>query len=85
MSDLKIRSVAKKYDMAILRDPITKRAWGLGLDSRQPIPELEDICSSPELPSLGMAGRAFEVDGTHYYRIMCPPEWFNKTGGHESK
>lgn len=78
----KIRKLAEKYGMEILREPITREAWGVYIDSGANIPELdklqEEMDQRDRIPASNEAVMTTEyIANTVRYKIICPTSWFD--------
>lgn len=81
MTKTEAKTLQAKYNMEILRHPITSEAWALGLSSPQYIPELDDLAAD-KTDSLHpcTVTADYSVPGHTYYRVICPKHWFDLYG-----
>lgn len=80
-----MRAIAEKYDMEILRNPITREAWGLYLKTDREIPELDKIVANSNDHYYSHGFNAIFAErwysfGDVVYRIACPKRWFDLYG-----
>lgn len=84
MTKSELIALAARYGMSILRDPITREAWGLALETAQDIPELDEIARDSDLASRILVTKEYDAyqaaHGTHLYKVICPTEWFDLWG-----
>lgn len=84
MTKSELIALAERYGMSILRDPITREAWGLALETAQDIPELDEIAEDSDLTSGIIVTKEYgayaAAHGTHLYKVVCPTEWFDLWG-----
>ena len=84
MTKPELIALADRYGMSILRDPITREAWGLMLETDQDIPELDalaaDIWGECCVAVTKEYGTYAAAHGTHLYKVICPVEWFDLWG-----
>ena len=77
MTKLEAQNLQKTYGMEILRDPITREAWGLYLDADAAVPELEALAAAD-------LGQDIAMEANHYgyirYRLALPTDWFDLGG-----
>lgn len=81
MTKTEVKALQAKYNMEILRNPITDEAWALGLSSEKYIAELDDLTSTLPGSLCPCAVTAdYSVPGYTYYRVVCPASWFDLYG-----
>ena len=81
------KALQAKYNMEILRDPITIEAHALYLETEQPISELDDLADISRR-SNGCAPCYMEANYEVYnatgsgvtYKLSCPTTWFDLWG-----
>lgn len=77
MTKTEAKALQKKYNMIILRHPITNEASALYLESDDDIPELDALAGKP----LGMCYmEATYTDAEARYKLFCPTTWFDLWG-----
>lgn len=79
MTKATVKSLAEKYGMEILRNPITSEAWGVTVESDELIPEL-DAYADAILENEHAAVERVNLGGTYRYTIACPTGWFDLWG-----
>lgn len=76
--------LAERYNMEILRHPITREAWGIMCETNEPIPELDEYEANPPeymaALSCGVVERVCFADDDIRYTIYCPTSWFDLWG-----
>lgn len=81
MTKTEAKALQAKYNMEILRNPITAEAWALGLSSEKYIAELDDLASTfPDSLRPCAVTADYSVLGYTYYRVVCPTSWFDLYG-----
>ena len=84
MKKNELKAIAEKYGMEIMRNPITREAWGLKLETAENIPELDALAGDPwhfeQVAVTKEYGVFYEVNGTHLYTVYCPTDWFDLWG-----
>ncbi len=81
MTKTEAKALQAKYNMEILRNPITSEAWALGLSSQKYIPELDDLAAtSPDSLCPCAVTADYSSPGYTYYRVICPTSWFDLYG-----
>ena len=84
MTKIELKAIAEKYGMEIMRNPITREAWGLKLETTENILELDALGSDPfhfeQVAVTKEYGVLYEVNGTHLYTVYCPTDWFDLWG-----
>lgn len=83
MTKHELIALAGRYGMSILRDPITREAWGLMLETDQDIPELDALAAdiwSESCIAVTKDYSACALPGAHRYTVACPVEWFDLWG-----
>ena len=78
MTKAQVKELAEKYDMQIMRNRDTQKAFGLVLDANHEIPELDALLGGRYKGV--MIGRYDWFDNMKTYRIDCPHEWFDQNG-----
>ena len=81
------KALQEKYNMDILRDPITSEARALYLEAEQTISELDDLADISRR-SNGCAPCYMEANYEVYnatgsgvtYKLSCPTTWFDLWG-----
>lgn len=81
------KALQAKYNMEILRHPITSEAIALYLETEQPIQELDDLAESSRSCN-GCAPCYMETSYEVYnatgsgvtYKLHCPTPWFDLWG-----
>lgn len=71
--------LAEKYSMEIIRNPITSEAWGVTVESDEPIPELDKYADAI-MENEHTAVERVNLGGTYRYTITCPTSWFDLWG-----
>lgn len=80
MTKAEVRVIADKYNMQILRDPVTREAHGVWIDTANRIPELDPYADSAD-PAQLPCGVTRVLQGEKYrYTIECPTSWFDLWG-----
>lgn len=79
MTKIEAQNLQKTYGMEILRDPITREAWGLYVDADAAIPELEALAAADLGQYIAMEANHYGSDGVRY-RLALPTDWFNLGG-----
>lgn len=79
MTKATVKSLATKYGMEILRNPITSEAWGVTVESDELIPELDEYADAI-LENEHTAVERVNLGGTYRYTITCPTNWFDLWG-----
>lgn len=76
------KRLAEKYNMEILRNPITSEAWGVIVETDELIPELDAYADAALETYMGdntaIVERTYAV--TYTYKIICPTRWFDLWG-----
>lgn len=84
MTKNELIDLAGRYGMSVMRDPITRQAYGLQLETDQDIPELDEVAEDSYLTSgiivIKEHGAYAEAHGTHLYKVICQTEWFDLLG-----
>lgn len=80
MTKLEAQNLQKTYGMEILRDPITREAWGLYLDADAAVPELEALAAADLGQNIAMEARLHGYDQGVLYRLALPTDWFDLGG-----
>lgn len=74
--------LSEKFGIEILRNPITREAWAVAVESDELIPELDTYADAPVPSAMGnnvaIVERTFA--GTYTYKIICPTRWFDLWG-----
>jgi hypothetical protein len=78
MTKATMQSIADKYNMTILRQPITREAFGVMVETDDLIPELDAIVDEGDYTV--SAVRELYGNDTYRYRIFCPTDWFDLWG-----
>lgn len=78
MKKSEAQAIQAKYNMEIIRDPITGEAWALYLEASSPIKELDDLAAADLNPCAMVASYTTASDIT--YKLACPSNWFNLWG-----
>lgn len=79
MTKATVKSLAGKYGMEILRNPITREAWGVTVESDELIPELDEYADAIRENDHTAVERV-NLCGTYRYTITCPTSWFDLWG-----
>lgn len=80
MTKLEAQNLQKTYGMEILRDPITREAWGLYLDADVAVPELEALAGTDLGQHIAMEAKLHGYDQGVLYRLALPTDWFDLGG-----
>lgn len=80
MKRAEAKALANKYGMRILREPITKEAWGLYLESQECIEELDAMAHQEIDPCFLEADYGCQDVGVVRYTLICPTSWFDLWG-----
>ena len=86
MKKSELKALSEKYGMNILRNDITREAWGVYLETVEDVPELEKFLSESYAYTDGtitVEDLSFGIGGTHFYRVECPSDWFDLWGWRE--
>lgn len=78
----KIKALADKYGMDIMRNSITSEAGGVSVFSSELISELDALADAGQeaiVPCVCIRDRFLDGEG-YQYKIYCPPEWFDLWG-----
>lgn len=88
MTKIEVKAIADKYNMTILRNPVTSEAHGVYCDTENDIPELDAISNTVDWhnPAPGQVAVERQAFGPVYrYTIHCPTSWFDLWGWREKK
>lgn len=88
MTKIEVKAIADKYNMTILRNPVTSEAHGVYCDTENDIPELDAISNTVDWhnPAPGQVAVERQAFGPVYrYTIHCPTSWFDLWGWREEK
>lgn len=77
MKKSELKAIADKYNMQILRNPITQEAHGLTVDSEEEIPELDELAERIEYNPVQVI-RTYDI--RYHYTIEAPTSWFDLWG-----
>lgn len=82
MTRNEVKALAEKYNMEILRNPITREAHSVMCDSEELIPELDALAEQTAADGVLPCGVMRENMGDLFYRytIVCPTSWFDLWG-----
>lgn len=83
MKKNELKAICDKYDMEILREPITGEAHGLRLITAADIPELDALCDCEPYDNVSATkeyGVYQATEGKHLYTVYCPTNWFDLHG-----
>lgn len=86
MTKSELKAIAEKYGMEIMREPITKEAWGVLLKTKEDVPELEKFLTESYRYTDGtitVEDFGLGMCDVHFYRVMCPADWFDLWGWRE--
>jgi hypothetical protein len=78
MTKAEAMALATKYNMEILRHPVTNEAWAIQCNSKELIPELDKLTDSLCLPCT--VTRKLFCEDTYIYTLVCPKTWFDLYG-----
>ena len=78
MTKATMQSISDKYNMTILRQPITREAFGVMVETDDLIPELDAIVNADSyaVPAV----RELYGNDTYRYSFYCPTDWFDLCG-----
>lgn len=79
MTKATVKSLATKYGMEILRNPITSEAWGVTVESDELIPDLDEYADAIRENERTAVERE-NLGGNYRYTITCPTSWFDLWG-----
>ena len=79
MYKTELKTIADKYGIAILRNPITSEAYGLILETPAEIPDLSEIVKGMTTPPV-VGTIEYTGDICVTYKIICPTSWFDLWG-----
>lgn len=83
MKKEELKAIAEKYGFDILRNPITREAWALGLETAIDIPELDALLDPWTKSNIAITktyNPYYNTHKTHYYKVICPVSWFDLSG-----
>ena len=80
MTKLEAQNLQRTYGMEILRNPITREAWGLYVDADAAIPELETLAATNLGQHIAMEAKRHGYDQGVLYRLALPTDWFDLGG-----
>jgi hypothetical protein len=82
MNKTTAKALAEKYEMKVLRNPVTSEAWAVSVESDELIPELDAYADAPADNVRGDNTAIVErtYAGTYTYKIICPTRWFDLWG-----
>lgn len=78
MKRIEAKSLAAKYGMEIMREPVTNLAHGLYVFSESLIPELDAYADSHDRNNV--ACYRLNNGASYLYRLECPTSWFDLWG-----
>lgn len=77
MTKEKAKEIAEKYQMEIMRNPVTSEAWGLWVDSDSLIAELDALTECNEK---NWACTRETMADEYRYKLILPANWFDLWG-----
>ena len=83
MKKAEAKALAEKYGMEIMRNPVTREAWGCAVDSPDLIPELDELADDwmPEHLNSPAWVERVRLEGYGYrYVLHVPVTWFDLWG-----
>lgn len=81
MKKSEVKAICEKYGMEILRNPITREGWGLRLETKEDIQELDAHLNDKEFTGVVVQKEFFGVKhSAHIYTVTCPTQWFDLWG-----
>ncbi len=78
MTKATMQSIADKYNMTILRQPITREAFGVMVETDDLIPELDAIVNEDKIAAV--VGERYWLGDAYRYSFYCSTDWFDLWG-----
>ena len=83
MKKAEAKALQERYNMEIMREPVTREAWGVYTESANLIPELDELADGNGADLLPCACLREWNGGGYTYKLICPTAWFNLCGWKE--